>query len=368
MDPPVDTEQACHFAISYWEWETAYDYNINDTDIPVLSASVFQDSDLNGDCSPEAETHNVNTGYFSKPEWVLYKPVSSQITQITNPNAPNFDKKLKRDLNPSALKLDPTQIMYAIIASPTFDKFLHWIHGAGHSGIHIFISHSMQTTASPDDPMFYLHHTNVDRLFHLWADCHEYDNIPSNELGPDQYTSINPTDADSDNPHTATDIYGNALDVNLDRTIPLYLSATTQLVYIPEAAFPTAREMWSMGSEASPGWNGLYYRYGPDKLASSAISSTCVPGNTWNWVNYGELDKIENEDMKVYDSIDETYRILTEGQGRAPLEALQQMAMDACKSNPGQPLESHHKKYLKMMGITPATIRRICDEETEKNW
>jgi len=156
--------------------------------------------------------------------------------------------------------------------------------------------------------------------------------------------------------------------VNLDRTITLYLSSTNQLVFIPEASFPTVRELWTLGTEEKLGWNGLYYRYGPDKLASSRIlSTTCDSSNTWTWVNYGNdyftAKDISNDNKKIYNTIEENFRILTEEQGLSPQDALSKMAMDACKSNPGQPYQSHHKKYLKMMGISPSMIKRICDNE-----
>eukprot|EP01125_Pyxidicula_operculata_P016451 TRINITY_DN5668_c0_g1_i2.p1 TRINITY_DN5668_c0_g1~~TRINITY_DN5668_c0_g1_i2.p1 ORF type:complete len:1634 (+),score=536.28 TRINITY_DN5668_c0_g1_i2:640-4902(+) len=35
----------------------------------------------------------------------------------------------------------------------------------------------MGTNRSPDDPLFYCLHSNVDRVFSLWQDCHDYDKI-----------------------------------------------------------------------------------------------------------------------------------------------------------------------------------------------
>eukprot|EP01125_Pyxidicula_operculata_P000994 TRINITY_DN10880_c0_g1_i1.p1 TRINITY_DN10880_c0_g1~~TRINITY_DN10880_c0_g1_i1.p1 ORF type:complete len:259 (-),score=40.55 TRINITY_DN10880_c0_g1_i1:59-835(-) len=33
----------------------------------------------------------------------------------------------------------------------------------------------MATMSSPCDPLFYLHHANVDRILSIWQDCHNYD-------------------------------------------------------------------------------------------------------------------------------------------------------------------------------------------------
>lgn len=40
---------------------------------------------------------------------------------------------------------------------------------APHNPVHNLIGNAMATMQSPNDPIFYLHHANVDRLWHAWA-------------------------------------------------------------------------------------------------------------------------------------------------------------------------------------------------------
>lgn len=39
---------------------------------------------------------------------------------------------------------------------------------AMHNGVHVWVGGQMQTASSPNDPLFFLHHANVDRLWYLW--------------------------------------------------------------------------------------------------------------------------------------------------------------------------------------------------------
>eukprot|EP01125_Pyxidicula_operculata_P007491 TRINITY_DN2548_c0_g1_i11.p1 TRINITY_DN2548_c0_g1~~TRINITY_DN2548_c0_g1_i11.p1 ORF type:complete len:924 (+),score=262.60 TRINITY_DN2548_c0_g1_i11:3438-6209(+) len=54
------------------------------------------------------------------------------------------------------------------------------IEGAPHAGVHNWAGARgglMGTMNSPGDPIFYLHHSNVDRLYAIWQDCHDYDKL-----------------------------------------------------------------------------------------------------------------------------------------------------------------------------------------------
>jgi len=43
-----------------------------------------------------------------------------------------------------------------------------------HARPHLFVGGSEDTFASPDDPVFYLHHAFVDKVFAMWQECHNY--------------------------------------------------------------------------------------------------------------------------------------------------------------------------------------------------
>lgn len=50
----------------------------------------------------------------------------------------------------------------------TFTAFQSAIEGAVHSSVHNAVGGDMATAASPSDPLFWLHHANLDRLWAKW--------------------------------------------------------------------------------------------------------------------------------------------------------------------------------------------------------
>lgn len=54
-----------------------------------------------------------------------------------------------------------------------------------HGRVHIFIGGNMVSNSSPNDPVFFLHHCNVDRLWAEWEDLHGVQNFPDEWNLPD---------------------------------------------------------------------------------------------------------------------------------------------------------------------------------------
>ena len=50
----------------------------------------------------------------------------------------------------------------------TFTAFQAAIEGAVHAGVHSAVGGDMETGSSPSDPLFWLHHANLDRLWWAW--------------------------------------------------------------------------------------------------------------------------------------------------------------------------------------------------------
>jgi len=284
--------------------------------------------------------------------------------------------KLKRKLlDPKLLKIDPAQIIQSTSSVPAFEDYLPWIQGNAHGFMHSFVGCSMQITSyAGDEPMFYMHHGNVDRLFHFWADCHEYDKVDPNSLTPTQYKSIFPTRTHPDSVKNEAGI-----DPNLEYRIPLYYSSTGQFIYCPTTDLPTVRDMWTMGTSDKKGWKGLYYRYGPDPLVPfydslGASSKNCKAGNTWTWVNYSQNKKRSGyteemgspEEIELYQNLTMKFNEKVLKNGMTPDEALYDLAMETCKTNPQIPLSEEELRDLVMMGADLSKSKRICDEEISK--
>lgn len=61
------------------------------------------------------------------------------------------------------------------------------IEGTHHSGPHVFVGGDMNTPLSPRDPLFYLHHCNVDRIWSFWQQNHsDVSQYSTDEIGIDE--------------------------------------------------------------------------------------------------------------------------------------------------------------------------------------
>ena len=69
------------------------------------------------------------------------------------------------------------QVMTVVKDLPQYQSttgFRSILEAGPHARPHLFIGGTQETTASPDDPIFFLHHSFVDKLFTVWQDCHGY--------------------------------------------------------------------------------------------------------------------------------------------------------------------------------------------------
>jgi len=378
-DLGIDPKDACQCStLKYWAWEADYDTTgPYDSIIPVLQTSAIWDTPGKcnkcfGESTNDPNSYYVNTGMFTKDNnWKLVSAVSGDPKQWQSSAAPSYDCYLKRVLDPKEIRLDASQVMNAIRNNPGFSTWLPWTHGAGHSCMHLFLGFSMKTQSSPDEPLFFMHHTNVDRLFHIWADCNDYETIKADAWTDLQYIEINPTPGG-----TAVEemIPGTSQKQKvrvLPDTIVPYKMGSGSCVQIPPTSWPRIKDLWSSGDVGEPGWMGLHVRYGPDKMAQSLeANGYCKPGQVWRWVNINtgkkraETTPEENNETRMYRQINEALRQKTEG-GLSPDTALKELAMENCLLNPAEKMTPQRLDYLRMMGIAPSSLDRICDEPSK---
>jgi hypothetical protein len=63
---------------------------------------------------------------------------------------------------------DPDRLTFAQV-NASFRKFLEYIM---HNGVHAWVGGNMMPMTSPNDPVFFLHHCNIDRLWAMWQQKH----------------------------------------------------------------------------------------------------------------------------------------------------------------------------------------------------
>lgn len=132
-------------------------------------------------------------------DWFANPNIPSEFTDNASGN-PLYCPRLNTNVY-SALDLSPFAATTVNFQRGTANSFEEKFETAPHNPVHNIIGISMATMQSPRDPIFYLHHANVDRLWHAWS-------------LPDGRTMPVPS-----NPYWAgTFTYANGLTINKEQT------------------------------------------------------------------------------------------------------------------------------------------------------
>lgn len=89
---------------------------------------------------------------------------------------------LRRGLDTRYRFYGPGEVMELLAGSDNFEDFSIGIEGAPHGRVHVFVGGTdeenvgqMSRMQSPLDPLFWLHHNYIDKLWAMWQDCHMCD-------------------------------------------------------------------------------------------------------------------------------------------------------------------------------------------------
>ncbi|MDR5805982.1 tyrosinase family protein [Caballeronia sp. LP006] len=100
-------------------------------------------------------------------DWFHTPSIPPEFTDSASGN-PLFCPRLNNNVY-SSLDLSPFAATTVNFQRGTANSFEEKFETAPHNPVHNLIGNVMATMQSPRDPIFYLHHANVDRLWHAWA-------------------------------------------------------------------------------------------------------------------------------------------------------------------------------------------------------
>ena len=175
-----------NFGLPYWDW--AADSALDDpADSNRTAMAVWRDDLLGGNGDP-ADGNHVKTGPFA------HNPGDPESWTIFDNNPADRAPFLKRAFGRGSAPTLPTQNdVNAALVIDIYDRspwdrpgsgsnsfrnhFEGWNPPLGlHNRVHVWIGGSMSPGTSPNDPVFFLHHCNCDRIWALWQICHP--NVP----------------------------------------------------------------------------------------------------------------------------------------------------------------------------------------------
>lgn len=175
--------------LPYWDWTE-----------PGSVEAIFTDDFLGGD-GDASQQYFVVSGAFRKGNWNMaanYDDTDDEFDNALDPTTPLFNTGLQRRFNqngnvplPVAAQVDNLlNVLRPYDVAPYNPKsdinlsmrnYLEgfWPQGSSmHNAVHLWVGGQMQTGSSPNDPAFFLHHTNIDRLWSQWQERYGSDSYP----------------------------------------------------------------------------------------------------------------------------------------------------------------------------------------------
>ncbi len=159
-------------ALPYWDWTV-------DQSASADPGSPWTD-DFMGKMDPTTDT--VTSGPFIQGVWklnvlemgdtetVLKRALGRSAFQPTGPPFPINSLPTPTNVANTKLETPYDSAPWNTGAHPSFRDRLEGWHGAGsiHNRVHLWVAGSMLPSTSPNDPIFFLHHCNIDRLWAQW--------------------------------------------------------------------------------------------------------------------------------------------------------------------------------------------------------
>ncbi len=98
-------------------------------------------------------------------------------TGLPLPDGTTLDVERNPGADPEVPTLPEKAAIDQIMEAETYLEFTLALEGArpfgAHNQVHVWVGGIMNTMASPADPIFFLHHAQVDRLWSIWQQTHQ---------------------------------------------------------------------------------------------------------------------------------------------------------------------------------------------------
>jgi len=154
--------------VPYWNWGLGGDAE---------TFALFADDRMGPMGAGSAQTGLVTAGYFALNSnafnplgWSVHpalRPINAALTRRTV-----LDTALSPTVLPGSPPWPTASSVNAVLSLGSYSQFRPGLEWPPHGIVHVRIGGDMSTMRSPNDPLFWLHHAQVDRLWAKWQRDH----------------------------------------------------------------------------------------------------------------------------------------------------------------------------------------------------
>ncbi|WP_375414699.1 tyrosinase family protein, partial [uncultured Bradyrhizobium sp.] len=157
------------FGLPYWDWT-------NDVGSPNQIGKLWAAGMMGG-----TGRSGVTDGPFVASQWITISPNGE------------FGSVLERNLGGTGQPVTTTSDVLRLFRADQYDSFRTGLESGPHDTMHRWVGGQMASVPnSPNDPVFFLHHANNDRIWAQWQQL--YPNVPTTAPGMNPTTVMPPTE------------------------------------------------------------------------------------------------------------------------------------------------------------------------------
>jgi hypothetical protein len=231
---------------------------------------------------------------------------------------------------------------------------------------------SMAIMFSPDDPLFWMNHCNIDRFYLFWMDCNEFESVKNQSITSTHYYAANPINPRG---YVAYNPYYPFLlpyKVTADSQIPFYYRSNGDSKVFTSKRWPTPRQVWG-ATPGAKGYDGMWYGYGPDSLVAE-LGPACPKNVKWSLVHQNLPKKRSEDEDDTIPPTSRSHALLKEygktfrteiAKGRSHEDVIRSMAMAECLKAPRLQVTQKLLNWISMNNLHISSFDTICDKPSE---
>lgn len=183
-----------NIGVPYWDWT-------QDTTNP-FNSPLWSDDLMGGNGDTSDGSYVVKTGPFGFSQWTIINEAGNPVTYPDNRFTGGLKRRFGNDISslPTINEVNNAVWIRNYDSSPYSNTSTNsarnaiegFINTQLHNRVHRWVGQTMRTSGAPNDPLFYLHHSMIDRMWCRWQSGNGLTAYAPNSGGPFRHNLNDP--------------------------------------------------------------------------------------------------------------------------------------------------------------------------------